>query len=421
MSVTAKWIARVLALVLLAVLAAALATAYRHGYRLGLYRTDPDPGEDTALRFGTAPDVDRLPGDSPPQARVRNVVLLVGDGMGFSQMAATRLAYLGPDGRLAMERFPVSSWVWTYAAGTLLTDSAAAATALASGFKTLPGALGVSPRGRPHPTLAEAALGRGLGVGLVTTTAIVDATPAAFASHVASRREITAVADQMAASGIELLIGEGADPGSPRELELMRALIGRFRERGYRSATTWEELQAAVGGGGRVLGMLPGGSIADPETAPALVDLFDLAVDRLEASPDGFFLLVESEEPDTGGHRGDLPRVAAGIWELDRVARRAAELARRRGDTLVLVTADHETGALVLPGGEAGEPLPHRWYSAGHTAAPVPLLAYGPGAGRFSGVLDNTEVPRILADLLGLDLFGKSDRPAPPHPQNGVE
>ena len=114
---------------------------------------------------------------------------------------------------------------------------------------------------------------------------------------------------------------------------------------------------------------------------------------------------METEETDTGGHRGDLERTVRGVTSLDLAAEAAVDFARRDGHPLVVATADHETGGLALLLGRAGEPMTVRWATTSHTAEPVPLLAWGPGAEHFSGVLDNTDIPRILARLLDLGAF----------------
>jgi alkaline phosphatase len=388
----------------LAVLALAL-VAYALGYRPVLVRPAPfgDPGP--PLDFAPRPGGERLDDGPPAGARPSNVVLIVGDGMGFSQILAARAEIAGVNGRLCFERFPFTAWTTTHSLDRLYTDSAAAATALASGVKTRPRMLGLTPDGRSHPTVLEAVLGRGGRAGLITTTTVFDATPAAFVAHVASRYDTEEVARQMAAAGVELLVGQALPTGSRRQRARAARVRETFAAAGYRWVESWPELGAEPGGpAGPVIAQLPPGVLDTPARTLPLAEVAGLALDRFAGSPEGFFLLVEDEDSDTGSHRADLPRVVAAVRALDGVARRAVEFARGDGATLVLVTADHETGGLTIREGGAGEPADYLWATDSHTALPVPLFAYGPGAERFRGVLDNTEVPRILADLLGLEL-----------------
>ena len=134
------------------------------------------------------------------------------------------------------------------------------------------------------------------------------------------------------------------------------------------------------------------------------MELADFALARLADDPEGFFLLVETEETDTAAHRREFQRMIAGFQAIDEVAARALDFARRDRSTLVLLTADHETGGLSLLSGRQGKRLGLRWTTGQHSGAPVPLYAYGPGARRFSAVRDNTEIAGILAELLGLRL-----------------
>ena len=124
----------------------------------------------------------------------------------------------------------------------------------------------------------------------------------------------------------------------------------------------------------------------------------------LSRNADGYFLLVETEEPDSGAHNEDLQRVVRGVKAVNEVAALALEHAAA-GDTLILITADHETGGLAILHGDADHNLGVRWATSSHTAEPVPVFAYGPGAERFGGARDNTEMAPAIAELLGFDLF----------------
>jgi len=338
--------------------------------------------------------------ESPEQGdvEVKNVVFLLADGLGFPHLLAARAALVGVEGRLELERMPVSGWLTTHTASRLVTDSAASATALGSGFKTDSGVVGLDPSGEELRSAAEAARGSGRSVGLITDSYLFDASPAAFSAHVESRHDYPEVVAGMADSGIELLVGEL--PSRSEHPEEAERVVTAFADAGYAVARDLPELRRLAPAGEPVAGLFRYTSITrDPED-PSLEQLAEVALERLSADPEGFFLLVETEETDSGAHDHDLGRVIDGVAALDAVARTVLDFARRDGRTLVVFTADHETGGLLLLGGEAGEPMGIAWGTHYHTASPVPLLAYGPGAERLAGVRDNTDVGELLVELM---------------------
>ena len=386
-----------------------VAVARLAGYDLALLPRGAATRGAAPVDLGPRPAVAPLADDFDAGAEVRNVILLLADGLGPAHVVAARSELVGLNGRLGFERMPVGGWLTTHEAGSLVTDSAAGATALATGVKTDRGMLGVGPDARPLRTVMEAARDAGLATGVVTDTFLWDATPAAFLTHVPTRGNRREIAAQMARSGADLLIGELAG-GVPAESGDGRTIVGGFEEEGYAVARSWAEL-ATIAPGRRIAALLDPGTIPDPERPPDLVELAELALARLG---DGFFLLVETEETDTGSHRRDLGQVAAGVRAIDQAASVALDFARRDRRTLVLLTADHETGGLVLESGRQGGRLGLRWATGNHSGGPVPLYAYGPGARRFAAVRDNTEIAGILADLLGLEMA--LTPPGPPLP-----
>lgn len=369
-----------------------------------------DPGRATAVtvRFAARPlampALERsLAGARPeaPPPRARGVVLLIGDGMGASQLMAGRIASVGVDGRLAIERMPTATWVSTHAERSLYTDSASAAAAMATGAKTAPGLLAQRADGAPLRTLFEAAREAGLETASVTDTYILDATPAAFLAH-SRRRDFDLVARQAAASGIAVIAGTAVAtrPGGSDDDGFVSAL----RSRGYtvvRDADAW---RVALTAAAPIAGLFRAESIADPAAEPSLQALAADTYARLAAGDAGFLMLVETEEVDTGGHLHDFERVVRGVASLDRAAHTLIEAAAAAGDVLIIATADHETGGLGLLGGNDGMPLEVSWATDSHTAEPVPLFAFGPGAERFGRIRDNREIAGAIAAALGLDL-----------------
>jgi len=364
--------------------------------------TRSEPGElsKASLRLASGAAPARLP-IFPPGETAQSAVVLIGDGLGFSGIEAARLLGRGIGGSLELDRLPMAGFSSTRSAQSVYTDSAAGATALATGHKTLVARLGVDEDGKNLRNLVEAAKAQGKAIGLVTDSYLWDATPAGFSVHNLKRRNTKEIALAMAGQQIDLLIGgeakgyEADDAGGPIEAEFLRQGYGVARD-----LAAFEKLQSSAG---PLLGLFPGGSLTPADGPSLLPRLVELALARLTASPNGYFLLIESEETDTGGHHGDLEQVVRGVLALDGALHAVLEVAEKDGKTLVIWTADHETGGLALLGGVAGEKLRYDWATEGHNAEPVPLLAYGPGAERFSGRHDNTDVAFALAKALELE------------------
>ncbi len=379
-----------------------VAAAHLAGYDLAFERRGGSRDGTSPVDLGPRPAVEPLADDFAADAEVRNVILLMADGLGLAHVVLARSELVGLNGRLAFERMPISGWFTTHEAGSLITDSAATATALFTGHKTDMGRLSTSPDGQPLRAVTEAARDAGMAVGAVTDTYLWDATPAAFLAHAETRKDTLGITGGMARSEAEILVGELSSKVTA-ESDDGRAVLQGFEDRGYAVARTWDELRA-VEPERRVAALLDPGTIPDPERPPGLPQLAELALARLADAPGGFFLLVEVEETDTAAHYQEVQRFVAGMKAIDEVATLALDFARRDRSTLVILTADHETGGLSLLSGDHGEPLGLRWTTGSHSGGPVPLYAYGPGARRFSAIRDNSEFAGILAELLNLQM-----------------
>ncbi len=324
--------------------------------------------------------------------RPDNVVLFVGDGLGVSSLS-TLETILEREGRqLAIESLPVVGLVKTNTIGLRVSESASSATALATGFKTTRRSVSVSPDGQVLKTILEAARDQGFATGVITTTRLTDATPAAFASHELTRDNHHSIARQLVGSRVDFLAGgHGMVFGD----SLRAAAVAK----GYSVLTTSEELNRADS--------LPVLALFDERTpgteayGPPLRDVTAAAIRLLSATSKRVFLVVEQEETDTGAHKNDLPRVIDGIIELDEALQLALQFARQDGRTLVLLTADHDTGGY----SETEDDFALRWLTRAHTNQWVPVLSAGPGSSHLTGILDNTDIPRILSKLLELEGF----------------
>ncbi len=389
-----------------------------------------------------------------------SVILLIGDGMGSAQVRLAREAAGGAP--LAMERMPYSGLITTHSADRPVTDSAAAGTALATGHKTNNGMISVAPDERVLRTILELCRDRGKSTGIITTDALHGATPASFAAHAPSRGMRSEIALQLAESRVPVMLGfwkgwflpdsEGGERADGKHL------IADLRRAGYGVAFTKEELSNVTGQ--RLLGLFDDG----PE-APTLADMTLAALGRLRTDRDGLFLIVEAARIDWKCHHNDPAGAVLDTWEFDRAVAAALDYARGRGRTLVLVTADHETGGLSIeepgrvkalagikaPAADIAEKLnadrsnvaevlaeyagvhdltpdeiaavkgaEHAadavsmllnqraglfWSTKGHSDTRVPVFAYGPGAERFAGEMDNTDIPKRIAEVLGIGPF----------------
>ena len=355
-----------------------------------------------------------LSGTVYADGEVRSVVFLIGDGMGISQVAAARIKTHGAGGRLNMEKLPVTGLMDTHPAAGLVTDSASAGTALATGCKTNNRMVSMNPDGKKLRTILESCRDSGMATGLVVTCALTHATPAVFAAHVKSRYDQPAIAGQLLESGVTVMLGGGegfflprSRPGSKRSDE--RNLMAEFRKRGYAVVRTREELLNVPGD--RVLGLFHAGHLTTRSPEPSLAEMTRKAIELLSRGGKGFFLMVEGSQIDFACHANNADETIRQTVLFDKAVGAAVAFARENGQTLVIVTADHETGGMGINGGSPdGGNVSIGWTSGGHTAVPVPIYAFGPGAERFTGLHDNTDIPRIFADLLGMKSFGERDR-----------
>jgi alkaline phosphatase len=400
----------------------------------------------------------------------RNVILLIGDGMGYGHRFAAQLLAAGRNGRLAMDRLPYAGQMATLCAdaASFVTDSAAAATAIATGVKTLNGSVSIDLHGQERTTILELARDSGRSVGLVSTCQITDATPAAFAAHVPHRADQSEVARQyIERTRVDVILGGGAAHWYPNGATLPRSLttaapcrgvgsdgdlVALAGQLGYEFVTDRAALGASLDRrrrepAGPLLGLFAAqeffvqtaeglGAVYDPPVA--LADLTSAAIEILSQNPNGFFLMVEESAIDRMAHRNNAPLTLKGVLELDRAVQVAQAFASRVPDTLIVVTADHECGGLAVAGSEdqpypyepggglldtmlAGEdgPFPVAdagygfvvgWATTGHTAAPVPITSTGPGAERLAGSIENTDLFSAMTDAMDLSVLQARSR-----------
>ena len=351
-----------------------------------------------------------------PDQGPRFVFLFIGDGMGKAHVEASIIDQAergAPEGSV-FEVFPVEGETATNNALGGTTDSAAAATALATGSKTLNGKINVNPLGKIlQPTISRLSASAGRRVGVVSSVPLNHATPSAFYAFSDSRSDYYDIALQMLTSGFDYFGGGGIlDPRG--EGGTKPDIRDEAAKKGYRVLESRTELQALGSGDGRVI------AFADPLDSdlsiPFLVDRsaggqslsdFVAAGIRILDNPQGFFLMVEGGKVDWASHDNDGPRMLGEMRDFDAAIRTAlAFLKERPGETLVVVTADHETGGLSIA--DAGASILGRlsWSKTGHSSARVPVFAQGAGEDLFAGSYDNTGLFLRLKALLEASLPG---------------
>ncbi len=328
-----------------------------------------------------------------------NIILFIGDGMGVAHVTA---AMTVAGGDLHMTSMPYAGLVTTDAYENYVTDSAAGATAIASGIKTRNGMLGMSPDTIPVISLFNIAKEAGLATGIVSTCRVTHATPAAFFANNESRRNGEEIAADMLNGAADLFFGGGLDHFTQRADG--RDIVKELEEMGYTIARSADEID--------ILEKLPVGGLfyeghmpkASEGRSVSLKEMTGKALDLLSENKNGFILMVEGSMIDWGGHDNDTDYIVSETLDMDEAVGVALDFAERNPGTLVLVASDHETGGMVLTGGSrSGQRVVARYATTGHSATMVPLFSAGTAAGNFTGVMDNTDLFHRMISALGLD------------------
>lgn len=360
------------------------------------------------------PDWLRSPRDA------KNVILFIGDGMALPQVqtavfsqSGQHLDENGQPAKMSFEHFPVVGYSTNFSLDSLVTDSAAAGTALATGHKTNNGFVSMLPDGTNVPTIAELARDKGKAVGIVTSVALNHGTPAPFYAHVFHRGEYDLILeDCFTLRTPDVLLGGGMYKKKLDEAQIHQ----KAREAGYQVFTceNFDSLTADEVRGSKVFGyfdlndnkMLDYANQRKPDNKePLLDDLTMKALDILVEDPDGFFLMVEGGSIDWACHGNKLEETNAEMYEFDRAIEKTVEFLKRTGQldrTLIIVTGDHETGGLAITGPYDKPLIPGvapavKWGSGNHTALPPLVWSQGPGAHLLGGKYDQTHIFNVMA------------------------
>ena len=361
-------------------------------------------------------------------AEARNIILMIGDGMGPAQLHAMWLysaRYLGRT--FAMTEIMNegrTAYVFNDTKDNLVPESAAAATQIATGTKVPNKTISVGLDGKPLKSILEIAKDKGKVTGLVTTSAITDATPAAFAAHVKNRHDEQIIAEHLIGADIQILLGGGREfflpereEGSKRKDN--RNLLEEARKKSYAVVESADEMWKATGK--KLLGLFNKGDmlyeIERPgSNEPSLADMTKKALNILSTNKEGFFLMIEGGGIDRASHHNDFAALVSEGLAFDEAVKVAYGFQRKNADTLLILTGDHETGGLAILShspmnkeSEKDDPIASlselrkrsRWATKSHTATPLFVWGIGPGSEKINGWKHNTEIFDIMLKAYG--------------------
>lgn len=326
----------------------------------------------------------------------KNIILLIGDGMGLSQVS-TAIYY--KDGKPNFERFHTIGLSKTSSASDLITDSAAGATVFSTGVKTYNGAIGVNNDTIPVPTIIEQLSKRGFATGIVATSSIQHATPASFYAHVKSRRLYEDITTFAPNSGVNFFAGGGLKFFTKRKDG--KDILAEMKAKGYDVIT--DELPKTPSENNELILLAEDGMPKMSEgRGDFLPNATQLALEKLSKNENGFFLMVEGSQIDWGGHDNDADYLIQELLDFDKTLGIALDFAKQNGETLVIVTADHETGGYTLASdGNNYNKIKPSFSTTGHSGTMVPVFAEGPGASTFSGIYESIEIYHKMMALFG--------------------
>jgi alkaline phosphatase len=329
-------------------------------------------------------------------AKPTNIIFLIGDGMGLSAVSTT--LYYG-DEVSEFKQFKEIGLIRTSSATHKVTDSAASGTAMSSGVKTYNGAIGVDTTKTSIPNIAEILAGLGWNTGVVATSTISHATPASFYAHIFSRSLEDEIITQLLESEIDFFAGGGIAKFNKRSDGA--DMFKTAKERGFTMDTTSLASPGSLQAGQKYGFLLAAGGMPKMTEGRGdfLPDATSLAIEQLSQEQKSFFLMVEGSQIDWGGHANNTEYVVTETLDFEKTVAAALDFAKKDGNTLVVVTADHETGGFALSalrneetGSADYKYIGPSFATSTHSATLIPVFAYGPGAENFKGIYENTEL-----------------------------
>jgi len=352
-------------------------------------------------------------GETQQPEQPSNIIFLIGDGMGLSVVSTS---YYFSDQPSPFDSFNHIGLINTSSATHKITDSAASGTALAAGKKTYNGAIGVDTSKTEIRNITEVVSDLGWNTGVVATSSVTHATPASFYAHVEQRGMEEKIAMQLLDSEIDFFAGGGKRFFNKRRDG--KDLFSPAEEKGFFIDTTG--LHTASVEADRKYGFVlaEGGMPAMLQgRGNFLPDATELAIEILSGNGNSFFLMVEGSQIDWAGHANDAEYLLAEMRDFEDAIRVALDFAQKNGNTLVVVSADHETGGATLSAAsetmEDSEPnqLAITFSTGGHSATLIPVFAYGPGSDLFTGIYQNTEIFHRMVRSVGAEEGSSPENP----------
>jgi len=345
-----------------------------------------------------------LPAAVAQQDQPKHIILLIGDGMGLSQVSAS--FYFNQDST-NFWRFPVTGLMKTSASSHKITDSAAGATAFSTGNKTYNGAIAMDRDTVPVPIITNQLAAKGFKSGIIATSSIQHATPACFYAHATYRHQYELIASQLHTSPVGFYAGGGLKFLQKRSdgCNYLDSLRNSHFEVGTTSLPkpgTMEKSKKYA------YFLAEEGMPKAPERGDFLPQATQLALEYLDEAKN-FFLMVEGSQIDWGGHENNADYLIGEMLDFDKTVGIALDYAEKHPETLVIVTADHETGGFTLAAGKTRENnndydrLAPSFSTGGHSATLIPVFAFGPGAELFTGVYENTDIYFKIMQALGFN------------------
>lgn len=326
-----------------------------------------------------------------------NIILMIGDGMGLSQISAGMYANKN---HTVLEDFPVIGLSKTQAMKNLVTDSAASGTAMACGEKTYNGAIGINPSNEELKSILKICEEKGYNTGLIATSSIVHATPASFYANVISRRKYEEIAFQMSESEVDYFIGGGKNYFNKRidNRNLIKEMVGVDVVKNLRSFRkskadriglfTYDDEPPSLNEG----------------RDPLLAEYLTATLEKLDNRNKPFFIMVEGSQIDWGGHANDIDYITSEFIEFNNTIEVALNYAKTNPNTIIIVTADHETGGLAIIKGQTKTfKMEASFNTLGHSATMVPVFSYGKSSYLFSGIYENTQIFHKMKKAIGVN------------------
>lgn len=325
---------------------------------------------------------------------VKNVILMIGDGMSIPQINALIMA---SDSTTAFERFHTSGLAKTNSKSNKITDSAAGGTAIATGQKTNNGMIGMNSDSIAVPSILEIMSDKGKKTGVIATSYVTHATPASFVAKNINRNNYEEIALDFANSDkIDLIIGGGRRHFTNREDSIN--LITEMTENGWRY---YEEIPQTHSADSKIIVLASDEHMnAYPQRGEFLSDATELALNALSKNDKGFFLMIEGSQIDFACHNNDSTYLINEMTDFNNTINKVLNFAHNNPNTLVVVTADHETGGLTMIDPDGRYSATNFHFSTGsHSPLLVPIFAYGPQENKFSGIMDNTDIMKIILEI----------------------